>query len=194
MMAGTEAGVMMAGTEGGVMMAGTEGGVMMAGTEAGMSMSGDAFNELDEAGRRAHCQGQVEALFALLPADDEERTAYITQSCTMSGLFAANEAACTEELASCTEGFETLDLESAITECMTDDIFNTCTAPVAEVAECQVAQTTFYANMIQGLDLTALSCADAGDYFGDLGTLLTQLMPAPADLCTPAANACFTEQ
>ena len=192
--AGTEvAGAEVAGTE----VAGTEAGMMagtvVAGTEAGMmagtEMSG-LITELDEAGRRMFCETQINTLLGLIPTEAAERDAYITQTCTMSGLLKENAMACEAEVASCRAQLEGADVEAAITDCMSGDIFNTCQATVAEVTSCQVGQITFYANMIQNINIGGLTCAAAGDIL-QLGALLPQLMPAPADLCTEAASICL---
>ena len=73
---------------------------------------------------------------------------------------------------------------------MSGDVFSSCEASTESFASCQTAQTTFYADLVQSINISGVSCADAGNILR-LGTIFTQLMEAPSDLCEPEASACI---
>ncbi|MBM4291866.1 MAG: hypothetical protein FJ138_10815 [Deltaproteobacteria bacterium] len=133
----------------------------------------------------------MEALAALIPAAGAARDAYVSKACLVSGLLAADEGACEAAVASCADDINNLDVAAAAAECAQGEIFNTCAAPAAEVAACQVAQAGFYAGLVQRINTALLSCASAGDIFVLSAALAPLGQMPPADLCTPAASACL---
>jgi hypothetical protein len=179
-LSGTEAGAD-SGTE-----AGADSGTM-AGAQGGMSTP---VNMLSEAQRRSFCEAQIDALVALIPASGPEREAYIEQSCSFAGLIEDNEPDCEQAVIDCRADIDSFDREPAISECMAGELFSSCSASVEALSSCQIATTTFYADMIQGINIGGVDCSDAGDVLA-LAGILTQLREAPASLCEPEARACL---
>lgn len=73
-------------------------------------------------------------------------------------------------------------------------MMSVCGAPVADVSACQVAQLSFQLEAFGMVDMSAYSCANAGD-FAALMPLLTQLsgLTAPMDICSAEAAACLAD-
>jgi len=158
-------------------------------TPAGDLPSG-VINALTPAQRAEYCEAQAEILLSSLNPAGAEFSAATAKSCLLVGLFDG-----TDQM-SC-EGIQAESANATVAsvteDCLGDeDFFSACGVTASEASSCQLARLRFQLQAFSTLDLSAYSCANAGN-FEALMPLLTQFsaITPPADLCSAEALACF---
>jgi uncharacterized surface protein with fasciclin (FAS1) repeats len=150
-------------------------------------------NEQGEDGIAMLCAENAADIGASLP-EIENWELYVSNACLSNGLFQETPEECEAVIVACTDELGTpdsFDADEYTANCVEDPYVAACTAPASEYYECRVAATALTVDLFSALDLSALTCADAGD-FDLLGPVFEDFFAADyPEECSEAAVVCL---